>query len=321
MTSNNALRIYTKIVCLSTLFLIFAGGMVTSTGSGLAVPDWPLSYGTLFPPMVGGVFYEHGHRMVASLVGLLVVIQAIWLAKTESRKWVKVLGFLALFAVILQGVLGGLTVLFFLPTPVSVSHATLAQSFFLLTFLIAYTQSHERKQRETLSENFDKSYCKLVLGLIALIYLQLVLGATMRHTGSGLAIPDFPTMGGYWWPPFNNDMLFNINSWRFDQDLEPVTMAQVLYHFVHRLGALIIFIAVCFVHVLGLKYYRHDKTVRLNLVLTDILLTIQIILGIVTVLSVRSPILTSLHVVNGAAFLGTTVLLLLRTTPLSIRSW
>src|SRR2546422_4112072 len=101
------LRRFTKLVAASTLFLIFAGAMVTSTGSGLAVPDWPLSYGMLMPPMVGGIFYEHGHRMVAATVGLLTVIQAIWLQRRERKRFVRILGWCAVGAVIAQGLLGG----------------------------------------------------------------------------------------------------------------------------------------------------------------------------------------------------------------------
>src|SRR3989338_894934 len=121
-SSPKGLRRFSKLTCFSTLFLIFAGGMVTSTGSGLAVPDWPLSYGMLFPPIVGGVFYEHGHRMVATIVGLLMLILAVALGFCEKRRWLRNLGFAAVGAVILQGVLGGITVLFFLPRPVSITH-------------------------------------------------------------------------------------------------------------------------------------------------------------------------------------------------------
>src|SRR5262245_31160383 len=114
------LGVFSKILCGMTLFLIFVGGMVTSTGSGLSVPDWPLSYGMIFPPMVGGVFYEHGHRMVASFVGLLTLILAIWTGLKEGRSWVRRLTFWALAAVIAQGLLGGITVKFFLPPAVSI---------------------------------------------------------------------------------------------------------------------------------------------------------------------------------------------------------
>jgi len=321
MSHNTALRIYTKFVSVSTLFLIFAGGMVTSTGSGLAVPDWPLSYGSLFPPMVGGVFYEHTHRMIASCVGLLCIILAIWLHRKETRYWVKVLGYCALGAVIFQGILGGLTVLFFLPTPVSVSHAGIAQSFFVLTLFIAYTQSKERTVRDFETIHYPKNYRNLIVGLIILVYVQLIIGAIMRHTHSGLAIPDFPTMGGSWIPLFNDEMLFNINDWRLFSELEPITMGQVVIHFTHRLGALFIFSAVCLLHYLGLAHYSENKTIRVNLVLIDILLTIQIILGIITVLSGKDALLTSLHVANGAAFLGCIFLLLFRVSPLSIKKW
>src|SRR5437762_11708156 len=116
------LRNFTKFVTAATLFLIFAGAMVTSTGSGLAVPAWPLSYGRLMPPMVGGIFYEHGHRMIATSVGILTVILAVALYRREKRAWVRRLGYGAFAAVVLQGVLGGLTVIFLLPTAVSVAH-------------------------------------------------------------------------------------------------------------------------------------------------------------------------------------------------------
>ena len=128
---------YAVLTACATLFLILAGGMVTSTGSGLAVPDWPLSYGMVFPPMVGGVFYEHGHRMVATFVGFLTTVMAIWLWRQEARRWVRNLGFIALLAVIVQGMLGGLTVIFLLPTAISVTHACLAQTFFCLTVGLA----------------------------------------------------------------------------------------------------------------------------------------------------------------------------------------
>ncbi|HZY10222.1 MAG TPA: COX15/CtaA family protein, partial [Bacteroidota bacterium] len=112
------------LVC--TFLLIIAGGLVTSTQSGLSVPDWPTTYGHFmffFPlgDMVGGIFYEHSHRMIASFVGFLTVILAIWIWRKDDRPWMRGLGIVALGTVIAQGVLGGLTVLFLLPTPISVS--------------------------------------------------------------------------------------------------------------------------------------------------------------------------------------------------------
>src|SRR5207237_5113122 len=112
---NVWLHRYAVLWSFCTLFLVVAGGLVTSNDAGLSVPDWPLSYGKLMPPMEGGIFYEHGHRMIASMVGLFTIVSTVWLWKTESRKWLRWLGVFALLAVITQGVLGGLTVLMLLP--------------------------------------------------------------------------------------------------------------------------------------------------------------------------------------------------------------
>src|SRR5512135_1807223 len=135
------LRRFTKFVAASTLFLIYAGAMVTSTGSGLAVPDWPLSYGMLMPPMIAGIFYEHGHRMIAATVGFLTIIQAVWLQLRERKRFVRILGWTSLGAVIAQGVLGGLTVLFLLPHAISIAHAGLAEIFLCLNMSIAFFAS------------------------------------------------------------------------------------------------------------------------------------------------------------------------------------
>src|SRR6187551_3614262 len=133
---------FAKFVAGCTVILVLAGSFVTSTGSGLSVPDWPTTYGWnmfTFPPSkwVGGIFYEHGHRLIASTVGFLTIVLAAWLWRSEPRRWMKWLGIAALAAVILQGVLGGLTVLFFLPAPISTAHAGLAEVFFCLTIAIA----------------------------------------------------------------------------------------------------------------------------------------------------------------------------------------
>src|SRR5207237_9614776 len=114
-----------------TVLLLLAGSLVTSTGSGLSVPDWPTSYGWnmfTFPPSmwVGGIFYEHSHRLIASSVGFLTIVLAVWLWRQDPRRWMKWLGAAALGAVIAQGLLGGLTVLFFLPAAILKAHAALA---------------------------------------------------------------------------------------------------------------------------------------------------------------------------------------------------
>jgi cytochrome c oxidase assembly protein subunit 15 len=137
LNSGSGLHRFAVATAGATLVLLFLGGLVTSTGSGLAVPDWPLSFGQVFPPMVGGVLFEHGHRLAATAVGCLTVVLALWTVVGDARASVRALGFLALLAVVLQGILGGITVLYKLPLAVSVTHACLARTFFCLTVTLA----------------------------------------------------------------------------------------------------------------------------------------------------------------------------------------
>src|SRR5437660_7165473 len=128
---------FAVFVACATFFLIIAGANVTSHDAGLATSDWPLSNGQVFPKMVGNLFWEHGHRMVATAVGLLTIALAVYIQAREPRAWVKRLAWCALGAVIAQGLLGGLTVKLNLPLIVSAAHATLAQLFFLITVSLA----------------------------------------------------------------------------------------------------------------------------------------------------------------------------------------
>lgn len=308
------LRYFSKILCLSTLFLIFAGGMVTSTGSGLSVPDWPLSYGMIFPPMVGGVFYEHGHRMIASVVGFMTLIFMILVLLKEPRIWVRRLSIAALLAVIAQGLLGGLTVLYFLPTPISVSHAILGQTFFVITVMLAFAYMKEWFQVERSGDLWAKKFIRIVCVVIGLMYVQLLLGALMRHTGSGLAIYDFPLHAGYLIPPFNEEMLLTINDWRFAQGYEFVKMPQVVIHFLHRCGALVLVLAFVGMNVWAKKHVKQHENLMTTLYWVNALLCFQVMLGVLTILSAKAPVPTSLHVVTGAALLGMTVFLALRAS-------
>ncbi|MCH7909755.1 MAG: COX15/CtaA family protein, partial [Candidatus Hydrogenedentes bacterium] len=309
---------FTKLLVGATLILIFLGGQVKSNDAGLAVPDWPNSFGVnmfLFhwSNWYGGIFHEHVHRLVASSIGMLTIILVAWLALRESREWVRLLGFIALIAVILQGILGGLTVIFLLPTAISLAHAVLAQTFFMLTIVIAYSLSREwAERRPDAFADARKSIAKSALLLMAVVYVQLILGALMRHTESGLAIPDFPTTGGRMVPWFNEATLDWINAWRMNysidhaQMLEPVTMGQVLIHFAHRLGALAVLTATA---IFARRAYRERKTLpqpwNTACVLIG-LLGIQVSLGAMTIWTQRVPVIASLHVVVGAAVLGVT---------------
>jgi len=170
-----------------TLLLIVLGALVTSNDAGLSVPDWPTSFGSLYriPPMVGGVKYEHGHRMFAEYVGLLIIVLAIWTQRAEKRKWMKALGWIALVAVIGQGVLGGITVLRKLPWVVSTAHATLAQTIFCVVISMAlFTSKNWLQDSEGIAEaNFAVSTPTLVGLSATCVWVQLILGAAFRHTG------------------------------------------------------------------------------------------------------------------------------------------
>lgn len=173
---------YAVAVAVCTFFLIIAGASVTSNEAGLSVPDWPLSYGQVMPEMKGGVFFEHGHRMVASAVGFLTIILAVWLWRADDRAWMRRLGWAALAAVIAQGVLGGLTVIYLLPKAVSIAHACLAQIFFSTTVAIVIFTSRSWRQGPVLVEDAGTpSLRTLALLTPAAVLAQVALGAAFRH--------------------------------------------------------------------------------------------------------------------------------------------
>jgi cytochrome c oxidase assembly protein subunit 15 len=319
---NHKLRYYSYFVSFSVLLLILKGALVTSHNAGLSVPDWPTSYGDnmfLFPPSkwVGTIFYEHVHRLLASFVGLLTVILTFWIFRVEKRKWVKILSLCALFAVILQGLLGGITVRYQLPPAVSSAHAVLAQTFFILTIIIAYSQSAEFDRRKLIVQKKDSSpEFRLSLILIAVVFVQLIIGAFMRHTESGLAVPDFPTVGGEYLPKLDNQFLSTINRERKELSLPEVNAFQVGIHLTHRVFALLVFAAFL---PLGLSVWKHILNDEFWLMrakkLTGIIgciIVAQATLGIFTLLSLRDPWIASFHVMLGALLLGLSTLLALR---------
>ena len=189
---NRPLHRFAVFLACVTFLLIIAGALVTSNDAGLSVPDWPTSFGSLYkiPRLVGGVKFEHTHRMIAQLVGLLTIILSVWMWRVERRRWMVKLGFAALGMVILQGILGGITVLHFLPPSVSSAHAALAQTFFCTAVLIALFTG-QRFIEEVPEVEFDKhrpSLVTLTLLSIFVLYVQLILGAMFRHHGLS------------WWP-------------------------------------------------------------------------------------------------------------------------
>jgi cytochrome c oxidase assembly protein subunit 15 len=182
-TYPQGLHRYALVTAGATLLLLVAGGLVTSHDAGLSVPDWPLSYGSVMPPMSGNVFYEHGHRVVATLVGMLTIGLAVWLARADERLWMRRLGWFALALVIAQGVLGGITVKMQLPKAVSVAHATTAQVFFCVTLALALFTSRWWRDAEEQAVEDDGAPRLRTLATVTFgaTLVQLVLGASFRH--------------------------------------------------------------------------------------------------------------------------------------------
>lgn len=295
---NIWLHRYAVFTATCTGLLVFAGGLVTSTDSGLSVPDWPLSYGMLLPPMVGNVRFEHGHRMVATFVGMLTVILAIWLQRREPRPVVKRLGWFALLTVVAQGLLGGLTVLLLLPTQVSVAHACLGQTFFCLVVSVALLTSPGWRRDVAKSLPVGKVASNaidlrtLALLLTSAVYVQLFLGAWMRHSGAGLAIPDFPLAYGGILPPFG--------------------IAGVPIHFAHRLVGFTVAGLAVWVAVRVLRAHRQVPAFARPAGLLVTLVLVQVVLGAFTIWTGKGVLPTTFHVLNGAVILATSLVLTLR---------
>lgn len=311
-------------VAVCTFGLILMGSLVTTTGSGLAVPDWPTSYGQnmfAYPPSkwVGGIFYEHVHRLVAASVGFLTIVLCVWLWRSDHARKLKWLGTAALGAVCLQGLLGGLTVLFLLPTWISVAHAGLAQIFLCVIVSIAVLTGPARGAVAARVNPDAKLWrlCRLVVGCV---YAQVLLGALVRHTQSGLAIPDFPLSYGSMFPPTSSDALESINESRIwsEPQLEPVTLGQIWVHFVHRVGALGVAIAVVVLtrNIMS-RYSRRTDLVMPAWTLCGLLIA-QIVLGAATIWTCRSLPLTTAHVGAGAAMLACSMVLVLRSRRASV---
>jgi cytochrome c oxidase assembly protein subunit 15 len=186
LSMNRGLNRFAIFVACATFFLIIAGALVTSNDAGLATPDWPLSNGQVFPKMVGNLFWEHGHRMVATTVGMLTIALTIYILMKERRDWVRRLGVFALCAVIAQGLLGGLTVKLMLPLAVSTAHATLAQLFFCTTVSLAVFTSRSWMSAKSLEleEKGTLPLRYLCSAALVTIFLQLILGATLRHSAT-----------------------------------------------------------------------------------------------------------------------------------------
>lgn len=278
-----------RSVAAAVFVLLIAGALVTSTDSGLAVPDWPLAYGKLMPPMVGGILYEHGHRMVAALVSFLVGLQAGILLWGEPRKPVRRLGLLAFSAILLQALLGGLTVLLRLPPAVSSAHAGLAQVVFALTASIALMTSAPWASGEIGRglTGVDAPALARALGwtaaATAAVYVQILLGAVMRHTGAGLAIPDFPLSFGKLLP-----------------SADDLSRPGVPIHLAHRIGAAVASVLVIVAIRAALRLRQEANLARTLAGLWGAALALQITLGTFSIWTGKAVAVTVAHLAVGA---------------------
>jgi heme a synthase len=332
---------YAVVAAASVSLLVCSGGLVTSHEAGMAVPDWPNTFGYnmfLFPVSrwVGGVFFEHTHRLIASTVGLLTVILSIALFVIESRRWVKTLGLIAVGAVIVQGILGGLRVTEN-NAVLGLFHGCLAQSFFALMATIALVTSRfwerleqagsgtdrqqpstvpraippasQARQRSTNHLSLLTSCRRWVVVVTGMVFVQLVLGASMRHSHAGLSIPDFPLNYGHLFPPLDGGSIDKINEAR-GAAAQPYTSAGlILLQYVHRLWAVLIVAALVFTSVRLLRnrflplFFRRCASVWILLVF------VQFCLGAWTVLSNKAADVATAHVFCGALTLMLGVLL------------
>jgi cytochrome c oxidase assembly protein subunit 15 len=296
MKPTKFVRVSTRTVAVSVFLLLVAGALVTSTGSGLAVPDWPLSYGQWMPPMVGGILYEHGHRMIAATVATLVGLQILVLGFGRADKASFRLGLGAFAAILGQAVLGGLTVLFLLPPAVSSSHAGLAQIVFALTATIALRTSlfwhrfSEEAPRAAVDPTTLEKASRLALLAAGASYVQILLGAIARHTGAGLAIPDWPLSFGKLVPAGAE--------W---------AATGVLANFVHRTFAWIV-VALVVAAALALRNLRGVPGFGRLPTLWLVFLAAQVTLGATSVWTAKAVPVTAAHLAVGGLLWITGVL-------------
>jgi heme a synthase len=286
---SKGLNRFAILVACATFFLIIAGALVTSNDAGLVTSDWPLSNGQFLPPMVGNMFYEHGHRMIATTVGLLTIGLAIYVRFKEKRVWIWRLAMFALVAVIVQGLLGGLTVKMNLPLAVSSAHASLAQLFFCTTVSIAVFTSRSWNEARTLTEEKNSIPLRyLCTAALVTIFLQLVLGATLRHSA------------------------------KWDNHL-PTELILA-----HIGGAVAVTLALGSTSLSVLRRHKGEKFLTRPATIALVLLVVQLFLGVAAYLTrVASPNdpqplqpmvgVTVAHVACGALVFATTIVLTLRT--------
>jgi heme a synthase len=306
---------YAVFVAAGVLILICSGGLVTSHGAGMAVPDWPNSFGYnmfLFPlsHWVGGVFFEHTHRLIASGVGLLTIALCLLTLRVEDRVWVKWLSGVAVLAVVIQGVLGGLRVTEH-NAVLGLFHGCLAQAFFCLVATIAVVTSRFWYRMEPVADQRAVRTLRFwTITLSGMLFIQLALGASMRHSHTGLSIPDFPTAYGRAFPPLDAAAIGRINDLRATvQAAPPITPGLIMLQYIHRGWAVLIIVGLVSLATVILRKRQLPRPVRFAAGLWILLVIVQFLLGAWTIWSNKAADIATSHVFVGALIFMTGVLL------------
>ena len=289
---------------IATFCLIVVGGLVTSKGAGMSVPDWPTTYGYnmfLFPysKWVGGIFWEHSHRLLASGIGLITLVLAGVTFLKERRPWVKWLAVAAVVAVITQGVLGGLRVTLY-KDQIGIFHAALAQSFLGLLLVITAVTGRKFLSGAWFADKAAASLRWLVLAGLILTYFQLGIAATIRHQHAPLAIRDFPTAYGALIPDTSADAMNRINHERAHDQMAPVSVGQIHLQLTHRAGAVVLLLIVIATAVLAVMRTPLGHWMRAWSLLWVGAILLQILLGAITIWSNKAADVATSHMALGA---------------------
>jgi cytochrome c oxidase assembly protein subunit 15 len=303
---NPALHWFAVLTAVMTFLLIGLGGLVTSHEAGMSVPDWPTSYGyNMFALPIklwtGGAFFEHTHRLLASGIGFLTTALAIWLWISDPRKWMRWLGVAAFFGVVAQGILGGLRVKWQMPS-LGIFHGAVAQSFLVLVCGMAlFTSKWWIDSASKKHIAVPRGLRSHVLYVTILIFVQLLIGATMRHQHAGLSIPDFPLAYGKVWPDTSPEAIAGYNAHRVEINGEnPITAFQVILQMVHRIVAFLILLGVVGAGFMAMKRLGAGDALTTLAWFWVFLLVTQVALGIATVLTNKAADIATLHVMVGA---------------------
>ena len=248
------------------------------TGSSLACPDWPTCYGSLMPKMEGNIAIEHGHRLLATFVGMLTIVLMVMLLK-QSDRYLKKLGVAALILVIAQGLLGGLTVIYQLPDLVSTAHLGTSM-IFLATLTVITWKTSGMEVRAIQVAPWQRL---AVIGATGIVYFQVLLGAFVRHTGSGIVCTEFPTCFGSLWPT----------------GIDPA----VTTHMLHRWMGIVAFLSIGSMPFVLKSLWMQDSRFRWVSILAAVMAVVQVDLGITSVMTALDLLWVTLHLIVAAILL------------------